>query len=96
MDIPVTYDDVNGTKKFGVVLGDVQTNEKFNYILFSVTKMLLKGYKLKGNKHLIPMWNPAQLIVSDLVIGEKIEHFSVPRSQEIYTNRDGKLSHTSK
>jgi hypothetical protein len=53
MDIPVTYVDVNGTEKFNIVLGDVQTNEKFNYNLFSVTKMLLKGYKLKGDKHSI-------------------------------------------
>jgi hypothetical protein len=53
MDTPVTYVDVNGTEKFDVVLGDVQTNEKFNYSLFSVTKMLLKGYQLKGNKNSI-------------------------------------------
>ncbi len=57
MDIPVTYVDVNGTERFNVVLGDVQTNGKFNYNLFSATKILLKGYKLKGNKHSITMWN---------------------------------------
>ena len=57
MDVPVTYVDVNGTDKFDVVLGDIQTNEKFNYNLFSVTKMLLKGYKLKVDKHFITVWN---------------------------------------
>jgi hypothetical protein len=57
MDTLVTYADVNGTEKFDVVLGDVQMNEKFNYNLISVTKMLLKGYKLKGDKHLITVWN---------------------------------------
>jgi hypothetical protein len=57
MDILVTYVDVNGTKQFNLVLGDTQTNEKFNYNLFSVTKMLLKGYKLKDNKHSITVWN---------------------------------------
>jgi hypothetical protein len=57
MDIPVTYVDVYGTEKFDVMLGDVQTNEKFNYNLFNVTKMLLKGYKLKGDKHSITVWN---------------------------------------
>jgi hypothetical protein len=31
MDMPVTYVDVNGTEKFDIVLGDIQTNEKFNY-----------------------------------------------------------------
>ncbi len=51
MDIPVTYTDKNGTEKFNVILGDVQTNEKLHYNLFSVGRMLLKGYKLEGNKH---------------------------------------------
>jgi hypothetical protein len=51
MDIPVTYSDKNGTEKFDVVLGDVQTIEKFHHNLFSVTEMLLKGYKLEGDKH---------------------------------------------
>ncbi len=50
-DIPVTYIDKNGTEKFNVILGDVQTNEKFYNNLFSVGKMLLKGYKLEGDKH---------------------------------------------
>jgi hypothetical protein len=71
MVIPVTYVDVNGTEKLNVVLGVVQTNEKFNYNLFSVTKMLLKGYKLKGDKHLITVWNQTRLIVFDLVIRTK-------------------------
>ncbi len=43
MDIPVTYSDMNGTEKFDVILGDVETNKKFHYNLFSVTKTLLKG-----------------------------------------------------
>ena len=62
---------MNGTEKFNVMLGDVQTNEKFNYNLFSVTKMLLKGYKLKGEMHLITVWNQTRLIVFDLVIRTK-------------------------
>jgi hypothetical protein len=57
MENPVTYVDVNGTEKLNVVLGYIQTNEKFNYNLFSVTKMLLKGYKLKGDKNSITVWN---------------------------------------
>jgi hypothetical protein len=50
MDIPVTCDK-EGAEKFDVVLGDVQMNERFNFNLLSVTKMLLKGYKLKGNRY---------------------------------------------
>jgi hypothetical protein len=87
MDIPVTYVDVDGTEKFDIVLGDIQTNGKFSYNLFSVTKMLLKGYKLKGNKHLITVWNQTQSFVFDLVIRTKMECFSVPSSQEINANQ---------
>jgi hypothetical protein len=46
MDIPVSYSDKNRTEKFDIVFGDIQTNEKFHYNLLTVTKMLLKGYKL--------------------------------------------------
>jgi hypothetical protein len=71
MDILVTYVDANGTEKLNVALGDVQTNVKFNYNLFSITKMLLKGYKLKGIKHSITVWNQTQSIVFELVIRTK-------------------------
>ena len=62
---------MNGTEKFDIMLRDVQANEKFNYNLFSVTEMLL--YKLKGDKHLIPMWNQTRSIVFDLMIRKKNE-----------------------
>jgi hypothetical protein len=39
---PVTYSDKSGTKKFDIVLRDVQTNEKFHYNLFSVTKNVIE------------------------------------------------------
>ena len=48
MDIPVTYCDKERTEKFDVVLKDMQMNEKFNFNLFSVIKMLLKGYKKRA------------------------------------------------
>jgi hypothetical protein len=66
MDVLVTYSDKNGTEKFDVVLGEVQTNEKFHYKLFSMTEMLLKGYKLDGNKHSLTLCNKARLIVFDI------------------------------
>jgi hypothetical protein len=65
MDIPITFSDKNGTEKFNVVLEDVQTNKKFHYYLFSVTKMLLKGYKLEGDRHLLTVWNKTRSIVFD-------------------------------
>jgi hypothetical protein len=71
MDIPVTCSDKNGTEKFDVVLGDVQTNEKFHYILFSVTKMLLKGYKLESNKHSLALCNKSRLIMFDTIVCTK-------------------------
>jgi hypothetical protein len=45
------------------------------YNLFSVTKMQLKGYKLKGNKHSITLWNQTQSIAFDLVIRTKNRAF---------------------
>jgi hypothetical protein len=46
MDIPVTYMCDDG-KEIEAELKDVQVNEKFNFNLFSVTRMLQKGYILK-------------------------------------------------
>jgi hypothetical protein len=46
----------------------MQTNEKFHYNLFSVTKMLLKGYKLKGDKHLLTLCNKTRSIVFDNIV----------------------------
>jgi hypothetical protein len=68
MNIPLTYSDKNGTEKFNVVLGDVQTNEKFHHNLFSIKKMLLKGYKLEGDKHSLTLCNKTRLIVFDIIV----------------------------
>ncbi len=68
MDIPVIHSDKNGTEKFDVVLGDVQTNEKFHYNLFSVTKMLLKWYKLEGDKHSLTLCNKIRSILFDIIV----------------------------
>jgi hypothetical protein len=68
MDILVTYCDKEGTEKFDVVYGDVQMNERFNFNLLSVTNMLLKGYKLKGGRYPLTVWNQNQKIVIDIVI----------------------------
>jgi hypothetical protein len=68
MDIPVTFCDKEGTEKFDNVLGDVQKNERSNFNLFSVTKMLLKGYKLKGNRYSLTVWNQTRKIVFDIMI----------------------------
>jgi hypothetical protein len=71
MDILVINVYVNRTEKFDAMHENIQTNEKFNYNLFSVAKMLLKGYKLKGDKHSITVWNQTQSIVFDLLIRTK-------------------------
>jgi hypothetical protein len=68
MDLPVTYSDKNGTEKINIIFGDVQTNKKFHYNLFSVTKMLLKGYKLEGSRHSLTMWNRTRSIVFDIIV----------------------------
>ncbi len=82
MDISVTYSDKNRTEKFNVVLGDIQTNEKFHYNLFSVTKMLLKGYKLEGDKHSLTLCNRTRSIVFDIIVCTQTKHLIVPCSQE--------------
>jgi hypothetical protein len=86
MDIPVTYSDKNGTEKFDAVLGDIQTNEKFHYNLFSVTQMLLKGYKLEGNKHSLTLCNTTRLIVFDIIDCTQNEAFYCAR----FTRKLGK------
>jgi hypothetical protein len=68
MNISVTYSDKNGTEKFDVVLGEVQTNEKLHYNLFSVIKMLLKGYKLEGDKHSLTLCNKTRSIMFDIIV----------------------------
>ena len=82
MDIPVTYSDKNGTEKVDVVLGDMQTNEKFHYNLFSVAKMLLQEYKFKGNKHSLIYCIKTRSIVFDIIVCTQTKHLIVPCSQE--------------
>jgi hypothetical protein len=68
MDIPATYSDKNKTEKFNLVFGNVQTNEEFHYNLFSVTKMLLKGYKLEGDMHSLTLCNKTRSIMFDIIL----------------------------
>ncbi len=68
MDNLVTCCNKNRTEKSDVILGDVQINEKFNYNLFSLTKMLLKGYTLKSNRYSLTMWNQTRMIVLDILV----------------------------
>jgi hypothetical protein len=48
IDIPVTYMCENGDE-IEAELQDIQVNKVFNFNLFSVTRMLQRGYKLKGD-----------------------------------------------
>ncbi len=57
MDIKVMYCDKDGNEIRSAELKDVQENNWFNYNLFSLTRMLGKGFKLKGNKKLISIYN---------------------------------------
>ncbi len=56
MDIPVMYCDKEGTEKCTWRHANKQ-NVQLN--LFSVTKILLKCYKLKGNRYSLTLWNQA-------------------------------------
>jgi hypothetical protein len=69
MVIPITCSDKNRTEKFNVVLGEVQTNDKFHYNLFNVIKMLLKGYyNLEGDKDSLTLCNKTRLIVFNIIV----------------------------
>jgi hypothetical protein len=67
MDIPVTYTCGNG-KEIEAELKDVQVNEKFNFNLFCVTRMLQKGYTLKGDVKSITLEKGNHSFVFDSVI----------------------------
>ncbi len=67
MDIPVTYTCGNG-EEIEAELKDVQLNEKFNFTLFSVTRMLRKGYTLKGDAKSIILEKDNHAFVFDSVI----------------------------
>jgi hypothetical protein len=68
MDITVTYTCGNG-KEIEAELKDVQqVNEKFNFNLFSVTRMLQKGYTLKGDAKSITLEKDNHAFVFDSVI----------------------------
>ncbi len=67
MDSPVTYTCGNG-KEIKAELKDVQVNEKFNFNLFSVTRMLQKGYTLKGDAKSITLEKGNHAFVFDIVI----------------------------
>ncbi len=67
MDIPVTYTCGKG-KEIEAELKDVQVNERFNFNLFSVTRMLQKGYTLKGDAKSITLEKGNHTFVFDSVI----------------------------
>ena len=52
-------------------LTDMQVNERFNFNLFSITKMLLKGYQLKGDQKSISIWKGEVLFVFHTVVNTK-------------------------
>ncbi len=73
MDIPVMYCDKDGHKIRSAELKDMQINEQFNFNLFSMTRMLGKGFKLKGDEKSISIYNVTCEFVFDTVIQTKHE-----------------------
>jgi hypothetical protein len=71
MDISVMYCNKDGNKIRSAELKDVQVNNQFNFNLFSATRMLGKGFKLKGDKKLISIYNKICKFVFDTVIHTK-------------------------
>jgi hypothetical protein len=67
MDIPVKYIRKDGLE-INPELKDVQVNKNFNFNLFSVTKMLKKGYLLNGNKKCMKLKKGAHEFTFESVI----------------------------
>ncbi len=72
MNIPVKYCKRAGEELRSANLNDMQVNERFNFNLFSMTKILLKGYKLKGDEKSITIFKGEVSFVFDAVI--KMRH----------------------
>ncbi len=49
MDIPAIYCDATEQQCFLVQLNDLQVSDQFNFNLFSVMRVMLKGFELEGN-----------------------------------------------
>ncbi len=71
MDIPVMYCNKDGNEIRSADSKDVQLNTGFNLNLFSMTRMLGKGFKLKGDKKLISIYNKTCEFVFDTLIHAK-------------------------
>ena len=71
MDIPVVYCDKDGNEVRSAELKDVQMNEGFNFNLFSVNKMLMKGYTLKGDNKSLTISKGEVSFVFDTMIHTK-------------------------
>jgi hypothetical protein len=71
MDTSVTFCDKDGNEIRSAELKDVQVNDRFNFNLFSVKRMLGKGFKLKGNKKSISIYNKTCKFVFDIMIHTK-------------------------
>jgi hypothetical protein len=67
MDIPVKDIEKDGLE-IKAELKDVQINKNFNFNLFSVTKMLKKGYLLSGNKKCMKLKKGAHELTFQSVI----------------------------
>jgi hypothetical protein len=67
MDILVKYIRKNGLE-IKAELKEVQVNENFNFNLFSVTKMLQKGYLLSANEKCIKLKKGAHVFTFESVI----------------------------
>jgi hypothetical protein len=67
MDILVKYIGKDGLE-IKAELKDVQVNDNFNFNLFSVTKMLKKGYLMSGNEKCMKLKKVAHEFMFESVI----------------------------
>jgi hypothetical protein len=71
MDILMTYCDKDGNKIRSAELKNIQVNNKINFNLFSITRMLAKVFKLKQDEKSISLFKGAFSLEFDTVIHTK-------------------------
>ena len=68
MYIPVEYQSSDGTQMVQAELESVPVNPKFNFNLFAVCKLLLKGWKMTGGPSGLTLTKNACIIKFDIKV----------------------------
>jgi hypothetical protein len=91
MDIPAIYCDATGQQCFLVQLNNMQVSDQFNFNLFSVTRVMLKGFELGGNAEELTLKKGNCVLRFDLCYTHGMEHYTVVFSRGEHKNRRSQI-----